>query len=285
MFWRSLTDPEYYKDILVAPFSFSLKYLFFLLLIISFISSVATAVGIGAITPFIPTFIEKAKDAVVNLYPQELVVTLDQGKIKTNVDEPYYIEFPASIGKNIGAYQHLITIDTKAQVSDYPTYKSIALVTYDSVVIPDDKSGSGQTGAYRVFPLGDIPESSGKLLIDKQVYSSLVGKVTPYLDYLPGLAIGGIVFSLIVLPFILTAFDLGSKLFYLLFIGLILWLVAKIMKKTLRYSQIYRMSMHALTWPIMISIVLGFVHVAVPLLATLVLVIFMIVVFSKLNLS
>src|SRR3989344_4178481 len=135
IFKRSLLDPKYYHDILKAKFSFSLKYLYTLLFFLALIHALIFSAQIAVFIPLIPRFIETAKTVVQNTYPDELVITIKDGQLSTNVKEPYSIPLPKEFPDIFD--QNLITIDTKAQVSDYPKYQSLALVTKDSIAFFD----------------------------------------------------------------------------------------------------------------------------------------------------
>lgn len=281
---KSLTSFPYYKEILKAKFSFSFKYLYFLLYLINLVLGIWFAVAIVFLMPLVPNFLAQVKDVAYKSYPSELVVTIDNGKVKTNVKEPYFIDFPKEF-RNVGGLENfrLVTIDTKAQVGDYPKYNTVVLVTGDSVVYPDSSSGSRATGTYKVVPLSQAGSAGQKMVIDKAGYDKVVTSLLPYLNYVKPLMWVGVFLSIFLLPFLGASMAMIGKLVYLLITSLIVLLVIKIMKKTYSYSQIYRISMHGLTLPILISFVLGLFGINIQFLYTIVFTIFMIMVFAKMG--
>lgn len=278
-FSQSLTNPGYYKDILKAKFSFSLKYLILLLLIINLLGGIKFAVSAFKLFPQIEPFLGKARVVLSNLYPDKLVLTVKKQKITTNVKEPFNIEFPAETG-TISPYQHLLTIDTKGKVDDYPKYESVLLLTADNLVTPDDKG----EGTYKIVPLGEklaqVPEGTK---IDKAFYEENLKRIDPYLGRVPKMIKGVLIASVILLPFVITFLSLVWKLIYLLALALIFWILVKILKKKLSYGEVYRLSLHGLTLPITFSFALSLLGISLPFVYSLVLIIWMVVVLVKIK--
>ncbi len=271
-FWRTFVKsfhPSYYKDILKAKFSFSFKYLTFLLFVVSLVSVIVIAVGLFPLRSEIPGFIEKAKRVVTTAYPEKLVVGVKDHKLITNVKEPYFVDLPDTS-------KHLISVDTKGKVEDYGKYNAFVLVTENYLVVPQD---SNSYESYRVYPLVDyLKDVPNGVILNKEVYQNLASQALPYVEKLPTYFAVGLVILVVLGPILGTVLILVWYMFYLLIFSPILLLVAKIMKKDLSYSQIYRLGMHAITLPILIT---TFVHF--PLLFSLILLVFMIAVFTKFN--
>ena len=85
------------------------------------------------------------------------------------------------------------------------------------------------------------------------------------------LVIGGILFF----PLFIVPFAFIWHLVYLLLFALILLVVAKVMGKDLSYSQIYQLSLHGLTVPIVITLLLGLFNVSFPFLYSLIFIVWM----------
>lgn len=272
----SAFDFSFYQKLLTETFGKAALYLFLLLTILQLVNGIVLATNIAKNLPKVPDFVTNVKQTAQSFFPQELIVTLNNGKIHTNVDEPYYIEFPKQLqGQSNSMAKHLITIDTKAAVSDFIKYNTIILITKDSVVYPDKQAG------YRVQPLS---ESKENIQIDRRSYDLLLGKLLPYLRYVPVGLYSLMGLSVVVLPWIVGLFVLGSKMTYLLFMTLILLIIAKLMKKNLGYGQIYKLSLHGLTIPIVISFIADLFNYTLPTLSyTAIFILIMVVVFSRLN--
>jgi len=273
--WRSATDFSYYKDIYQAPFSFSLKYLFALLFFINLVGGIIFAQAIVNYLPKIPSTIEKIKTAAKELYPNDLVVTINNGKLRTNVDEPFFIDFPSSLKNTDKDFIHLITIDTKASVEDIKKYQTVILVTKNALVFPDRSSG------YKVQFLTDI---KGYYMIDKYAYNTIISKLLPYLNYLPSLAYIFIVLAILVFPFFGAFFSLIGKVLYLLAMGFILWIIAKLMKVEINFSKVFQLSLHGLTIPIVLSTVSQWLNFTMPVFSySLIFFLLMIISLSRLK--
>ncbi len=254
VFKKSIGSFSYYKEIVKTKFSFSLKYLFLLLLFVSILSGIRFSLEIGSLIPKIPNFVNEVKTSAQNFYPKELVVKVQDGLISTNVKEPYYLDLPKMVDK------HFITIDTKAKAEDILKYKTVILVTKDSVVSFDKES------SYRVYPLNELNKDNTQtnFVIDKNGYDTIVAKLLPYLNFLPTLAIVLILLSIIVWPFIAASFALLGKLIYLFFITIIVWLISKLLKSKLEFGKIYQMGMHAITIPVILVLIFNLMGFAGP---------------------
>lgn len=272
--WRSAIDFSYYKDIVKAPFSFSLKYLFFLSFVINIVSGIIFSQTIFKFIPQIPEKVEQIKKIAKEFYPDDLIITLNNGKLRTNVDEPYFIEFPANSNtdKNL---VHLITIDTKASVEDIKKYKTAVLVTDNALVFPDKNAG------YRIQFLSDI---KGYYSINQHTYNMIISKFFPYLNYLPYVAYTLIIASILIFPFFMALLSLFGHLIYVLIMGLALWLMVKLMKLEMSYGKIIQLSLHGLTIPIVFSIASQWFNFSMPNLSySLIFLLLMTVCLSKLK--
>ena len=265
-FKRSLTDLSYYRDIVNAKFTFSLKYLYVLMFIFGLVKGITLVPGVVKLITEIPDFKLTVKNVVDDLYPEELVVIIEGGKLSSNVEEPYFINFPNNldtkfdeIGYDSGDYKNLIVIDTSGTVGDYTSYNSVFLVTEDSVVYPDDDTRD--IGGYRVLPL---KEMQSDMVIDKQYYDEMLGRLLPYLDYVPTVLFGLVIGLIVVYPFLVASFMTISRLFYLLFTSLVLLIIAKLIKRDLKYTKIYQLSIHTLTAPVLLIFLLELFSLRLP---------------------
>jgi hypothetical protein len=280
-FVKSLASPKYYRDVLKAKWSFSLKYLIVLLFIVNILTAIKVGTLVNKYYPQAAPFINEVKQIIVDFYPKELVLTIKKQKITTNVKEPFYIEFPEQLSKIIaGYYKHLIVIDTKGKVDDYKKYESLLLVTADKLVTPDDR---GQ-GNYQVVPLSDkLTEVPDGTKINKNLYDEAVGKILPYFDRIARYIYALILIGIVLIPFIGTAFGLFEKLIYLLPAAFLLWLLAKILKKKLSYGKVYCLGIHGLTLPIIVTLALSIFNFHIPLLYSLIFFVWMIVVLVQIK--
>lgn len=273
IFWKSLTEPDYYKDILTAKFSFSLKYLYLLLIFSSLLLGIKTAVEVALSIPRIPGFIENAKSVLAEIYPDELVLTIKDKKILTNVEEPYFIAIPREMGILKKEAKYLVAIDTSADIADFEKYQSLFLLSKEFVAMKDNSTG------YKVQPLAeilkDVPDGA---TIKNSDFDALTARLNPYLYYLYPAAYAGIVLLLTIWPLFIAGLGLLGRSIMLVLYSLLLFIFAKILRRGLTYKNIYQMSMHGLTISIVISTFLTLLNYNLPIISLIAFFIWMIVV-------
>ena len=271
----SLTRPSSYRELRGVSFWRGVRYLYGLLVLAAYITAVLFAIRVAVSAPDIRTFLDDAKGRIRDLYPANLVLTFENGKLRTNVQEPYVFPIPgpwedllreAEDGE--AEFDHLLTINTSADIADYPAARSLFLMTETALVAPD------KGGSYQVFPYRNVG-GGGTFVFNRDVYESVVVKVLPFLDsllpILAGLATGGFVF----LPWIGAAFFLVGELLFLLVFTLPAWLVDALMKRRLGYGTLYRLGLYALTPAVIVQFALTQFGTAVPFLPTAVFLVMM----------
>lgn len=240
----SVYDPIYYSEILNMNFGGSLKYFFKLSLLLALVGAIYLSfVSIPKVNSFISTF----GDRVVDAYPAELEVRLKNGLVSTNVVEPYIIPLPKddfNSEYSKSNYENLIVIDTKSDLSldKFNAYNTVVLLTKNAVLTRD----KGKITITELKGTSDLTINR-----DKLVY--WVGKVTPFVKKLPYI-IPVIVFTGLFLYF-------AFSLFYLLFVALLVFIIGKIRKLGLSYKKSYQISLHAITLPLILSMVSWFVNI------------------------
>lgn len=266
-FWKSISSPSYYKELISTDFSFTLKYLFSLLFLISLVGGIIFSARVIYYLPEIPDFIAQVKSTIKIFYPPELVVIITDGKVETNVNEPYFIDFPVGFG---GAEEHFMAIDTKSDFESFEKYNTAVLITRDTIYYLDDPG-------YKVVPINQQTNYT----FNKDVYDQFINRILPYLDHLSTAAYVLIISSLLIWPFLGAGFALAGRMIYLLFASVILWIIAKVARKDLTYGKVFQLSMHALSLPIILFTILGFFEVYISFIYTGILTVFMLIVISK----
>ncbi|MCX6732549.1 MAG: DUF1189 family protein [Candidatus Roizmanbacteria bacterium] len=273
-FQKSLLDFGYYKDVAKASFWFSYKYLFLLLICLSLIRSVQMGVGYIAIRKNIPSYITTVQRELVNIYPKELELRISNNKLYTNVKEPYAIEFPKVFGDMDG--KHMVVIDTKGVVDDYPKYNTVILATKLALVYPDKQQGNRTST--QVYYFSDLDRS---IYMDHAGYSKLIQRTNPFFAKLPKMIDIAVVVGIILLPFVGAFFWQSGTLLGLVFLTLIMWIIEKILKTSYGYKALFRMGMHGATWSILFSFLLDITNQKVSYLYNLIFVAWMIFVIVK----
>lgn len=262
-FQKSLLDLNYYKDIIKTSYWFSFKYLLFLLICLSLVRSVQLGLEFGKIRNKIPGYIQMAKSELLNLYPQELELRISNGRLYTNVVEPYYVDFPAKFGNMEG--KHLAVIDTEASPTEYKQYNTLILATRDVIVYPDKQQGDSVTT--KMYFFSDLKKS---LYLDHVIYTRIINSLNPLLAKLPSYVEIAVITALILLPLFGGLFWTSSTLFGLIFLTILVWIMSKIIGVKLGYKALFRLGMHGVTWPILFSFLLDLTHQPIPYIFNLI---------------
>lgn len=282
-FWNSLTKPSYYKDINDAKFSFSFKYLLSLFLLVSFIVGVSISARTLGFISQTPKFVESTKGFMVETYPKELTLTLKEGKITTNVKEPYFVDLAEDKKAAIESFKHFIAISTKGNPEDIKNLDSLFLLTADNLVVSEGSA----SGNYRVISLNNtLSKIPNGVSMDKTLFTSILDKFTPYvLKVLPRIIIGISLLILIFYPLLRGTFGFIFQAVFLLPASLVLFVGAKIAKRKLSFTKTYQMSLHGATIPVTLSFLFGFsgLNPYISIAFWMAFFVFMFVVISKLD--
>lgn len=233
---NSIYNPKYYNEVVEKPFSYSLKYLLVFALLFA---SVFTIVAAIKFIPVVNLLSEKAPQ-IASYFPQELTVTIKNGKVSTNVQEPYFIKAAQRpIDENNVA--NLIVIDTKNKfdIDTFNSYKTVVLLTSDSIV--SVKSDNQIT----ITSLSSIKD----LTLNRDKVTSFINMVKPFLVILyPIVFVGAYIigYGVVIL-----------KMIYLLFGALLIWSVAKIKGVKIGYKKSYQTGIHLMTSAIIIVSILN----------------------------
>lgn len=269
-FTRSLFEPKYYNDVKKADFWFSFKYLWFLLFILVIIKSFVLGGKYIIFRPQIQPVANKILSYANNFYPNSLELKIKNGQLSTNVREPYVIDANnKTIGNNP---KHLLIIDTKGSIENYPSYNTYILATKNAIIYPS-KAENNRIGETSVFYFSDLKQN---LTLNKNVYNNLLNIVRPY-------TFKAVTFvDMIALSFLILFLSFGSffwtvgTLLGLVFLIFLVWIVNLIFKKGYEYGTLYRMGMHVVTWPILFNEVKGYINPLFPSFYTIIFLILMI---------
>lgn len=273
VFKNSALRPKYYKQVLKAPFKFSLKYFLAFFFLLTFFTVITLSIFL--IQKGYP-FLTQVKTQAPQLYPAELEINIKDGLLTINQPEPYFIPlkadlFPEEIKKGLNnqPIQNIIVIDTQAQATDIRAYQTFALLTQTDVAF------FGDQGEIRVQSLEEIKDFT----LNRQLINDLWIKIIPYFSYIiPGL----IALMILFLP----ALTILGQFIYLLLFSITAWIVARLWKnKEIDYKKALQINLHAITLPALIVILfqaLG-VQPQIPFFRAIILLIFNLLIFSALR--
>ena len=271
----TFTSPDYYKTIIAAPFSFSLKFFYLVFFLYAIVATIFFTVKSA---PKVESFIKNVPSAITRAYPEELTVTINKGEVTTNVVEPYLIPinaveeaFSDVLGETT-TFQNMLVIDTNALIDNFSSYNTYALLTKNNLVYINDSDN------IEVVSLKDVDG----VTINQELVLEIEETVIPYFRYITPVLALSIFLGIFV-------FFTSSNLIYLLFFGLIAWLIGKIMKYPLPYKKGYQLGLHLV---VVYSALMGVVYLTLsstefslsyPFQRTIVLIIMLIGILSKLS--
>lgn len=237
VFYKSLTSPRYYRDVVNAPTSFSIKYFLVLVLLVSLaVSAFKLAPAIPEMKSAINGFVNDA----LNLYPSDLVITSKDGNLSINQPEPYIIGMPDSVKQEQQDFENFIVFDSLGTLDDLEKYKTVVLVNSANILVKDT-----QNDKIEVYPLKEMPDGQ----ISRVDLEKLVESSADFINILPYLA-----FSLGVLGILI--YNFGFRLLYLVFIAVIIWVLAKIRDLDFDFGKSYRVAIHTLTLPLVLELLI-----------------------------
>ncbi len=255
---KSFTSASYYKDVIKAPFGFSLKYFLFFSFLLSLI--VTVVISLLILVP-LNQFLKRFPKILVKVYPAELEIKINNGMVSTNVQEPYVIplervsstldQLKDVKGVSSDKMQNILVIDTNASVEDLQKYHTYALLTKQYLSYYKDD------GRIETFSLKKIDN----LTINKSLVTNLINKLVPFLNYL----------ALFLIPLIFFgtfAFFTLGQFIYLLFTALLLFIVGKLISYKISYWKAFQIDLHLATIVIplfLLASILG-VHLQIPFL-------------------
>lgn len=247
---NSIYNPKYYNEVIEKPFSYSLKYLLVFALLFALVFTIVATIK------FIPVvnFLSEKAPQIANYFPQELTVIIKDGKVLTNVQEPYFIKIPQEMKDNniqtdATNFDNLVVIDTKNKfdIDTFKSYKTFVLLTLDSIVYID---GNNQ------ISIGSLSEVKN-FTLNKEKVLSFINIVKPFLVILyPIVFVGAYIIGYGVVMF---------NMIYLLFGALGIWAVARIKGVKIGYKKSYQVGIHLMTSAIIIVSILGAFSIKSPI--------------------
>ncbi len=245
IFYKSLTSPKYYADVVKTHLSLSMKYFFTLTLLASIGASIYVTVPL---VPKVQSAIKQGTTMVLDTFEDDLVITVKEGELSINKPEPYIIPLPEKASTDLeGVPESLIVFDSDGTLDDFEnTYDTLVLVNSVNMLMKDD------TGI-RVESLKQLPDGQ----LTKADLREVAAAVEPLTKYVP--------FVLGVFVFIGIAFSyMVFNLVHLLFVALILFLIGKSRRMQLVFSDYYQIAIHTFTLPFILQLFANAFKVDVP---------------------
>ncbi|KKW19832.1 MAG: hypothetical protein UY63_C0005G0015 [Parcubacteria group bacterium GW2011_GWA2_51_10] len=223
---NSFYSPETYQNLRSSGFGRAVRF--------SFIASLISAIAalIMMVITFYPfmnaTFIEQ----LVAFYPSELVVTINNGVVSTNVEEPYTISFPDRVEANTNdGPGNFVVIDTTEAL----TLEDVK--AYDAWIVLG-KSTLYAAGANELRAI-DLSGNKEEIIISKSFVEEIARKAKPFVT-------AGIVLLPLIASLFLLLFGMIGYLILGIFGALAAMLIARVGDMRLHYREGYVVSLYAI---------------------------------------
>lgn len=241
----SIWDPAFYATASSRALKEGVKYLGSLAILAAFIAVVVLSVR------FVPVVLKNVgvvTNLIVTNYPTGLVMTFDRGAVTTSEAKAYFMKLPPEIFKQseldklkMMGVENFAVIDTRSDFESSDQWRSaqsLILLSRNAVVMEDK-------GGYKVQPL---PRDL-KLVVDKGVVSGWASQIMPIVRVvLPTLIIFGFV------VFFIGNFVLYT--IYALLAALIIWMIARLVKRPGRYGEFLTVAFHSVTLAVLVDLFL-----------------------------
>ncbi len=179
--------------------------------------------------------INDAIEYALDLYEDDLVITIKEGVLSVNKDEPYIVPFVGAAGTTVA--KNLIVFDSEAGLDDLEeTYDTLILVNGTNILVQNSSK-------VEVMPVKDLPDTE----ITKADFVAGINQIRSFTKFLPYIA--GTLFVLSMLFYYLV-----FRLAYLLFVAVLLWVVGAIRGLELDFSKYYKVALHTMSLPLTVGL-------------------------------
>ena len=234
-FWYAITNFEKYKEFAFNNSLDVFKYVVILLLLFSII------ITFSLVVPIINTF-NNSMDYFKNEFPD---LTYSEGKLTVDSEEPIYLE-----DKDLDA---VVVVDTNATEEEKAKYIEEQKVHATSILIFSDELvvKTAALTAYSIYEYTQLDDSLGVDTFNKQdILNNFTGNQT-YKVYI----------SIYLFLFVLILLTYTVMLFIdIVILSILAFIISKIYKVSLRYSNCIKISVYALTLPLLLQLIYVYVN-------------------------
>jgi hypothetical protein len=246
---NSFFNPIFYRELFTKTPKEALKFYFKIVSISAIISFITiTILFISGYKFLTSSFFTEA----LNTYPEELEVNIIDGKVSTNVTEPYFIPLPTKMDdlKKSG-YENLVAIDTanteSLSIEGFKSYKALFLITKDSIIAEDNK------GKVSVQSLENFASTTVNKVKVANLFESIRG-MAPYM--LAVLLVLGFIFNYVRI----TIFGIVLTLV----VTFIFFLTMKVRKEQFDFKKLFYVGLYAISGPMIMHMIASILVLRLP---------------------
>lgn len=179
---------------------------------------------------FSPLIKKEVSKFVENNFPNDLIVTVKEGKMTTNTNEPFFIKIPKDEKGDITKENILAILPSEPlDISVLSKHSTILAMTSEGFVAEKDNGGE-----VRIYKYGKTD-----FVASRDTALALINKISPM--FFVFFAIGFIVFGII-----FVSFSVIFHLIWLFFVALLVWGFLKLKKLNISYKQSYKIGMYSI---------------------------------------
>ncbi|MEK7188146.1 MAG: DUF1189 family protein [Patescibacteria group bacterium] len=244
---KSVYSPDYYKKVGAEKFSASLSYFISLALVVSLI---VTAIATFRVLPLLKTAINNFKPQILEHFPEDLVVTVKDGVVATNSEDPVVISLQVAATSTTKATTtkvvlasttfpaNFLVINTSSSF-DETTFKNantLLYLTKDTIHIARDD------GSIERSEKLEIPDFT----LDRPTIINWLSEFESVVPWIPFILVFAIFFSSLAV--------ISLAFIELLLAALFIMFAARFKGMPLKYGQAYKYGLHAVTFHILLGI-------------------------------
>lgn len=212
---------------------------------------------------------QEQKQIIKALYPESLVLTLENGKLATNQTDSVVIPFPKEWrqDENCGLKRdcksdelptNLLVIERDTEVSRKAIESRDTLILASETEIGFHNPNRGET---RIFNTAEF-NFDQKIVVNKSSFVYWIGRGADIIQT-------ATLFLMAVLPLLMFIVLWIGYIFYSLLGALVVWLAAHIRNHRLTYGRAYLSTLYLLPASFLVMVLMSFLSFRIPLLFTL----------------
>ena len=211
----------------------------FLLKIALFISVCIGVIGIIILLISSPIIKKKVASFIEVNFPSDLIVTIKDGKMTTNTNQPFFIPIPSS-SKDVVPKENIFAIlpGETADATILLKYHTMMAMTSDGFVA-EQNNGS----EIRILKYNNI-----SVVASRETALSALSKIIPF--FLIFFALGIIPFMMVIILFTMV-----FHLIWLFFVALLIWGFLRLKELDISYKQSYKIGIYAIVPLLFVEII------------------------------
>lgn len=234
-FWCAITNFEKYKEFVFFKSTEVFKYIIILLILFSLLITVALTI------PVIQTV-----NAGIDYFEKEFPnLNYSEGKLVVDSEEPIYLE-----DEKIDT---IVIVDTNASLEDESKYLEEQKEHTTSIFIFSDKLVI-KTAAINSYVTYEYTQLENRINFDTFTKQDILGNISGNQIYKIYIAIYLFLFTYMFLTYIVVIF------MDIIILSIVAFLISRLYKVNLRYSNCIKLSSYALTLPLLLQLIYIFVN-------------------------